>query len=203
MLQQGALRNSCAIAYLTQFLPSRAFNHTLELGIWNLTNIPALRMTFNFDTKAGRVLGNGGGTLRLFHDLDGMHWLRLHPIHTPSARMYWILLARDISNAAVSAMITNMRRSTPGIPIQEETRPAVVMHWYGRARRRHADFEHAYECVFEDHLVAIRGGLYGVVAVGETRFVLSVDVRMRGPQYYRTHDQGGDKSSLSGEENSF
>jgi hypothetical protein len=86
-----------------------------------------------------------------------------------------------------------MRRAAAGIPIQKEARPMVVMHRYCRARRRHGDFEYAYERVFEDHFVA-GGGLHGVVTVGEIRFVFSVDIEIPSEQYKRAHGQDGDES---------
>jgi hypothetical protein len=55
---------------------------------------------------------------------------------------------------------------------------------------------------FENYFVAIRGGLHGVVAVGQTRFSLSVDVKILS-EHKRTHDYDDDQSLLSGAEEAF
>jgi len=114
------------------------------------------------------ALAGGSGTLRIPYDLDGVHRLRLHPMHTPSAGMSWLFRAGAVSYAAVGAVITDMRRSASGIPVKKETRPPVVVHRFRRARWWYGNFEHAYKFIFENHLVAIRGSLYCVEAIGET-----------------------------------
>src|ERR1700683_311925 len=137
-----------------------------------------LWMAFNFEAKAGRFAGECDVTLRLVHDFDGVHRLRLHPTDAPSARMSRGFLSRAVRYATVSAMITNMRSPAAGVPIQKETRPTVMMHRNGSARRRYGDFEHAHEFIFENNFVGIGRGLHGVVAVGELRFILCVGVEM-------------------------
>ena len=52
------------------------------------------------------------------------------------------------------------------------------MHRLCLALRRDGDFKHSHKFVFKDNFVAIRRGLYGVVAVGETSFVLSVEIEI-------------------------
>jgi hypothetical protein len=54
------------------------------------------------------------------------------------------------------------------------------MHRLGLALRRDGDFKHSHKFVFEDNFVAIRRGLYSVIAVGETSFVLSVEIEISG-----------------------
>jgi hypothetical protein len=61
-------------------------------------------MAFDFNSKkAGMAIEKGGGTLRIPYDLDGVHRLRLHPMHTPSAGMSWLFPARADPHAAVGA----------------------------------------------------------------------------------------------------
>ena len=126
-------------------------------------------MAFDFySKKAGMTLAKGGGSLRISHDLYGVHRFRLHPMNTPSAGMSWLLRARAVPHAAVGAVITDMRPSASGIPVEEETRPTMVVHRFRAARWWHGNFEHAYKFIFENHLVTIRGSLHGVEAIGET-----------------------------------
>jgi len=161
-------------------------------------------MAFDFyPKKAGMALAEGGGTLRIPHDLDGMHRLRLHPMHTPSARMSWLLRARAVPHAAVRAVITDMRSSASGIPVKKETRPSVVVHRFCRARWWHSDFEHVHKFIFENHFVTIRSSLHSVEAIGETRFVLSVSVKIQTKHRERTRDEQGDQHELSGAEESL
>jgi len=161
-------------------------------------------MAFDFySKKAGRALAKSGGTFRIPDDLDGMHRLRLHPIHTPSAGMSWLFRARAVPHAAVGAVITDMRPSASGIPVKKETRPSVVVHRFRRARWWHSNFEHAYKFILENHFVTIRGGLHGIEAIGETRFVLSVGVKIPAEHRDRTRNEQGDQHELSGAEKSF
>lgn len=126
-------------------------------------------MAFDFySKKAGMVLAKGGGNLRISHDLDGVHRFRLHPMHTPSAGMSWLLRARAVPHAAVGAVITDMRPSASVIPIKKETRPTVVVHRFRGARWWHSHFEHPYKFIFENHFVTIRGSLHGIEAIGKT-----------------------------------
>ena len=126
-------------------------------------------MAFDFySKKAGMALAKSGGSLRISHDLDGVHRFRLHPMHTPSAGMSWLLRARAVLYAAVGAVITDMRPSASGIPVKKETRPTVVVHRFRGARWWHSHFEHAYKFIFENHFVTIRGSLHGIEAIGKT-----------------------------------
>ena len=128
-----------------------------------------LRMAFDFySKKAGRSLAKSGGCFRIPHDLDGVHRLRLHPFHTPSAGMSFLFRARAVPHAAVGAVITNMRSPASGIPVKKETRPSVVVHRFRRARWWHSNFEHAYKFIFENHFVTIRSSLHSIEAIGET-----------------------------------
>lgn len=96
--------------------------------------------------------------------------------------MNWRFLARSVTNGAIRAMISDVRRSAAPIPIQEKAGPTVMMHWLSLAGERDSDFEHAHEFVFEDNFVTIRRGLYCVVTIRELGFVLSVKVKMTGEQ---------------------
>ena len=147
-------------------------------------------------------LAKSGGTFRIPHDLDGVHRFRLHPMHTPSAGMSWLFRARAVPNASVGAVITDMRPSASGIPVKKETRPSVVVHRFRRARRWHSNFEHAYKFIFENHFVTIRGSLHGIEAIGETRFVLSVGVKIPGGHHQRNRGKGSDQCDLAGVEKS-
>ena len=149
------------------------------------------------------ALAKGGGTLRIPHDLDGVHRLGLHPMHTPSAGMTWLIRARAVPHAAVGVVITDMRPSASGIPVKKETRPSVVMHRFHRARWWHSNFEHAYKFILENHFVTIRGSLHGIETIGETRFVLSVCVKIPAEHCERTRDEQDDQHRLSGAEKSF
>ena len=144
-----------------------------------------------------------GGTLGISHDLDGVHRLGRHPMHIPSARMDGSFGARAVPHAAVGTMITDMRISASGIPVEKETRPPVVVHRFRRARWWNSNFEHAYKFIFENHFVTIRGSLHGIEAIGEPRFVLSVGVKIPAEYRERTRDEQGDQHELSGAEKSF
>ena len=63
----------------------------------------------------------------------------------------------------------------------------MVMHRHGRAGRN-TDFKHAYECVLKNYSVAVGRSLHCVVAVGEVRFVLSVDVIVSCEEDKATND---------------
>jgi hypothetical protein len=137
-----------------------------------------LGMALNFDSKEWRFAGNTSSARRCIHDLNGMHWFWLHPVDAPYTGVVWTVFARTVANCAVRGVVANVRRSAPGIPVQEETGPPVVMHRLCHAGRRNGDFEHSYKFVLEDNFVAIRRGLYSVVAVGEASFVLSVKIEI-------------------------
>src|ERR1700693_2076053 len=64
-----------------------------------------LRVTFDFDTKARRGIGNRRRTLRLVHHLNGVHWFRLHPLNLPYPGMNWSGCAGLLPNAAIRAVI--------------------------------------------------------------------------------------------------
>ena len=159
-------------------------------------------MTLNFNSKEGRSIWNSRGALGHRHDFNGVHGFRLHPVDTPCAAMNRSFHARLVRNCAVWVMIANMRRRSAHVPIQKETRPTVVMHRFCRARGRHGDFEHTDKFIFENNFVTVRCGLHGVVAVGETRSVLPVEVEMPSQQDYRTHNQNHDNSYFSSAEGS-
>lgn len=153
--------------------------------------------TLNLNAKALRARGKSCRTLRLPDNFNGVHRFRLHPLHPPSAGMSRLFPYRAVANAAVGAMIANMRCSTSRIPIQKETRPTVMMHRYGRARRRHRDFKNTHQGVLENNFVGVGRGLHGVVPVGKIRLALSVEVEVSGKQRGTSYDEDGDDALFS------
>ena len=151
-------------------------------------------MTLNFNAKKRRGFRTTGGAFRNIDHLNGVQGFGIHPMDTPSARMNWHLLARSITNGAIRAMISNVRCSSAGIPIQEKAGPTMMMHRLSLTGGRHSDFEHAHEGVFEYDSVAIRRGLHSVVAIGELGFVLSVEVETTGEQRKKTRNENREKS---------
>ncbi len=79
----------------------------------------------------------------------------------------------------------------------------MVMHRFRLARRRYGDFEDTHQCILENHFMALRRGLHSIVAVGKTRFVLSVEVEMPSKQHQKAHNQHEKKSALSRVEEFF
>ena len=135
-------------------------------------------MTLDLNPNKGRSIWNSRASFGRSYDFNGVHWLRLHPLHSPSAGMSRRFLAGAITNGAIRALITNVRRPATCILVKKETQPTVVMHRFCHARKRHGDFEHADKFIFENNFVAVRCGLYGVVAVGETRLVLPIKIQL-------------------------
>src|ERR1035438_3938516 len=72
-------------------------------------NVLVLGMTFDFDAKARRGIGNRRRTLRFVHHLDGVHWFRLHPRNVPDPGRNWLGCAGLLPNAAIRTVIANMR----------------------------------------------------------------------------------------------
>ena len=99
-------------------------------------------------------------------------------MHAPSAGVYRLLYAGTVSYLTISAMVTDMRRSPSSIPGDKETWPAVMVHRFGAAGRRHGDLQYADQLVLEDYFVAFGRGLHGVVAVGKAGFILCEGVVM-------------------------
>lgn len=124
-------------------------------------------VAFDFNSQKRRLSRKICGSLRVLDGLDCVHRLRLYPLHTPNARTNRRAVARLVHQRAVSTVITNMRCTSSGVPVQEETRPAVVMHRLCCAWGRHGDFQHAHQCVFEDHLMTVRCGLDRVEPIGK------------------------------------
>ena len=113
------------------------------------------------------AFAKSGTRFRIAHGFDGMHWLGLHPMHTPSTGMSWLFRTRAVPHAAVGSVITDMRSSASGIPVKKKTRPTVVVHRFRSARWRHSNFQHAYKFIFENHFVTVRSSLHGIEAIGE------------------------------------
>ena len=78
----------------------------------------------------------------------------------------------------------------------------MVMHRHRRTGRNR-DFEHAYKPVFENYPVTLGRGLDSVEAVGEIRFVLSINVIVPGKEKKATEDECGAQRSPSGMEQTF
>ncbi len=151
---------------------------------------PRLRMTLDFDAKAGRAVGNSGRSLGHCHDFDGVHRFGLHPMDAPLSwmnRRFSSGLVHDAA-VAVAAVITNVRCAAAGVPIEEKARPAVVMHRGGRAGRRHGDFQYAHQSVFENNPMTVGRGLHGVVAVGKAGLILPVQIEVMSEQQHGTHE---------------
>ena len=94
--------------------------------------------------------------------------------------MLWRWLARLIDDGAITTMVANVRRRAARVPIEKKAWPAVMMQRLGLADGRHRHFEHAHERVLKNHPVTVRRGLHGVEAVGESGFVLGVEIKMAG-----------------------
>jgi hypothetical protein len=135
----------------------------------------------------------GGGHL---DDFDGVHRFGLHPLHVPFAGMRRAWLAGRIAHCTVAAMIFDVRAGAAGIPIEKKAGPAVMMHRLGFAGGRHGDFEDADEGVFKNNFVTVGRGLHGVVAIGESGFVLGVEIEVaegRCRQDYGCGEGDGEK----------
>ncbi len=159
-----------------------------------------LRMHLDFNAKQGRASSGSECT----YSLNGVHWLRLHPLNAPPPRMNRLVYAWLVSDAAIRPMITDMRRRPSCIPTKKEAWPTVVMHGFRRAGRRHGDFKHTHECVFENHFVTVGCGLRSIVAVGKVGLVLSIRISMPGEQRQGANNQNSKPSTQSiGEDASF
>src|ERR1700722_6792272 len=143
---------------------------------------PRLGMALNFYAQERWPSGYGHRALGGLYNFNRMHGLRLHPVNAPDSWVSGRFFCRTIANRTVTAVITNMRRATPDVPIKKEAGPMVMMHRFRCARVRNADLQHAHEFIFEDYFVAIGGGLHGVEPIGEPRFVLPVKVEMTAEQ---------------------
>jgi hypothetical protein len=73
----------------------------------------------------------------------------------------------------------------------------MVMHRYCLARRRHADLENANEFVLKNDLMSGRSGLDGIVAVGELRFFLSVEIEVSCEKDKKTNRESNRNVTLS------
>jgi hypothetical protein len=114
-----------------------------------------------------------------------MHRFSIHPSDPPNAWMPWLLFRGDIPNAPVRTVISNVGRTTARIPIQKEAWPVMVMHRNRLTRGRHADLKNANKFILKNDFMSCGRRLDGIVAVGELRFVLSVQVKMPREEYNR------------------
>lgn len=137
-----------------------------------------LRNTLYLNPQQRRLSGNRLGTLGGFYNFNGMHWLRLHPVTTPAPRMLRRFFSRTIANCAIRSVIANVRGPAAGVPIDKEAGPTVMVHWFGHARGRDGDFEHAYKLIFENYFMTSGSGLNGVVPVWVAGFILAKNVKM-------------------------
>jgi hypothetical protein len=146
------------------------------------TSSQRLRVALNFDSKISRRIGRCIA-LGPIYNLNFVHRLRIHPSHLPGSWMHWVFLARNIPHASVWTMISNVRRCSARIPAQKETRPALVVHRHDLSFRRHGDFEHPDEGIFEAYFVSVRRRLHRVKAFREIGFILPVNIEMPAAQH--------------------
>jgi hypothetical protein len=73
----------------------------------------------------------------------------------------------------------------------------MVMHRYGLARGRHADFKDPNKFVFKDDSMSGRSGLNSIVAVREFGFALPVEIEMPPEKNKNTNCQGSQNVTLS------
>src|SRR5215469_2607530 len=85
----------------------------------------------DFNAQQWRLSCAIGSSSGILHDFDCVHRLGLHPLNAPHSRVNRLAMARLIADGSVSAVIANMRRAASRVPVQEEARPAVMMHWLG------------------------------------------------------------------------
>jgi len=97
-------------------------------------------------------------------------------MHDPVTRMRRLRLAWVIRDGTVAAMVANVWRWSACVPIEEEARPAMMMHRLGLAGRGHRYHQHSHDGIFKDDSMAVGRGLHGVVSVGESGFVLAVEI---------------------------
>ena len=141
-----------------------------------------LGVALDFDAQKGWLARHRQRALRGFYNFNRMHGFGLHPVNAPGSWMCGRFFCGTIANCAVAAVITNMRRATPGVPIKKEAGPMMMMHRFSCARLGDADLQHAHEFIFEDHLVTVGSDLHGVETIGEPGFVLPVQVKTAAKQ---------------------
>ena len=88
---------------------------------------------------------------------------------------------------AIRAVITRARavsfRRYPNSPANSASGDDALRH--SRVAGRHRNFQHAYERVFEDHLVTLSGAACTASnPVGETGLVLSIDSEMQDEEHW-------------------
>ena len=82
--------------------------------------------------------------------------------------------AGDIPYSAVCTPVSYVIRLSTRVPVEKETRPAMMVHGLGLADWGQRDFQNAHQRVFENHSVTVGGGLCRIVAIGESGFLLWV-----------------------------
>src|ERR1700690_659515 len=116
-------------------------------------------MPLDLNAQAGRVFGTRDSTGGFRDDFNGMHPLGLDPSDPPDTRVPGLLYRRDVTNAPVPTVISDMGCTTARIPIQKEAWPTMMMHRYRLAGGRHADFKNPNELVFKNDFMSGRSGL--------------------------------------------
>lgn len=112
--------------------------------------------------------------------------------------MRWQYAARLITDAPITTMVTDVRSRAACVPIQKKTRPAMMVHGNSRAGRRHRDLKNAHECIFENNFVSGGSCLDGIVAIGESGFVLRVRIEMPAQEHGDGCRDAGDEFQFSG-----
>ena len=155
------------------------------------TWVPAARsgMAFDFDAKSRRVFTALRCALRFRYDFDRVHRFGLHPSDVPHSGMTWLFLGRYVSNRPVRPSVAYMRRTASRIPIQKETRPAVMMHGNCFSRGWNRDFQHPDKLVFENDFMGVGSRLNGVISVRKAGRLLPVDVEVTRRQRHRAKNQ--------------
>lgn len=100
-----------------------------------LSTASCLRSNFYLNTDRWRIIGR----VIILHRLDRVHWFGLHPMNRPMTRVNWTILARHVSDSIPRLVVANMGRLAARIPVQEKTRPVMMMHGLRFAAGRHRD----------------------------------------------------------------
>ena len=82
------------------------------------------------------------------------------------------LLARVGPRPYRPAMITDMRAGAARVPAQEKSRPAVMMHGFGRSWRRYRNLQHPHKGILKNNLVTLRCCNNRVISIREWLLVL-------------------------------
>jgi hypothetical protein len=95
-------------------------------------------------------------------------------------------LTRNVAHLAIGGVIADVGGFAAGIEAEEEAGPAMEVHRLRGARWGKRDLEDADEAVFEDDVMACRGGLDRIEASGEAVDGLCGRVMVEGDEQQRT-----------------